>query len=295
MQDSYDISITVIIPNLHSPTVDKTIDSILNQKLDLSFEIIVIGLDKYGLLKKFTGRITSIDTSIPVKPGTARNLGVARSNGKYLVFIDSDALAEPNFLQGHINTHNFFENSIIGGGVTFPRKPYLTLCDNIATFHEYMPHLPAGKKRMVPTVNMSVSRIIFNTINGFNDDPAGEDIDFSMQAKNKGFKIFFNPDIKVVHFPQRKKLINLIQHSYRLGLYTKIFKKLINKHPILNLFNSSHLLIIFATPIISLLISLKILFIEHLPIKYWHTLPMIYFLKCVWCFGASKGLFRDSS
>ncbi len=34
---------SIIIPNLHSPVIDRTIQSILSQETDRSFEIIVVG------------------------------------------------------------------------------------------------------------------------------------------------------------------------------------------------------------------------------------------------------------
>jgi glycosyltransferase involved in cell wall biosynthesis len=282
------MEISVIIPNLNSTIVDKTVQSILDQCDDKFCEIIVVGIDQHNLLKPFDGQIENITTSTPIPPGSARNLGVEKSRGDLLIFIDSDAVAHENFINGHINAHKVFNNAIVGGAVNFPSKPFLQLCDNISTFHEYMPHMPAGKKRMVPTVNLSIMRDKFVALSGFNDDPAGEDTEFAQKAVYHEIDIQFNPLIEVIHIPERKSIRGLFVHAYKLGNYTKLFDhfsgKYLNQKPG-PMFK--YWIVLFA-PIIACLIIMKIFFLEHLPLKYWHTLPLVYLLKCAWCLGASS-------
>ena len=45
--------ISVIIPNLHSPIIDKTIESVIKQETSAPYEIIVVGMDKWNLVKKY--------------------------------------------------------------------------------------------------------------------------------------------------------------------------------------------------------------------------------------------------
>ena len=62
--------ISIIIPNLHSPIVDQTIKSVLAQETDFSYEVIVVGQDRYGLVEKFD-QVQFIKTPQPV--GAARS------------------------------------------------------------------------------------------------------------------------------------------------------------------------------------------------------------------------------
>ena len=81
---------SVIIPNLNSPIVNRTVESILKQQFDRTlFEIIVIGMDRFNLIKN-NDQVIFIDTKKQISPAKARNRGAKIANGKVLVFIDSD-------------------------------------------------------------------------------------------------------------------------------------------------------------------------------------------------------------
>jgi glycosyltransferase involved in cell wall biosynthesis len=287
MEPSKDIEVSIIIPNLNSPIADNTVQSIIEQCSVIKHEIIVVGLDENRLLVQFEGRIKNVDTYTPVPPGIARNIGVNHSSGKYLIFIDSDAIAQKEFIKKHHNLLKGNGKLLVGGAVTFPKHKYLTLCDNIATFHEYMEHLPRSFKRMVPTVNMSISRRDFLILDGFIDSPAGEDADFSYRARKNEIKVLFAPEIKIAHLPPRETILDVIKHSYKLGSNSKIIIEFLNKKLKIPLTCFSKILLLVFSPFTALLILFRILFIEKLPVKYWHTLPTIYFLKVVWSIGFS--------
>ena len=287
MEPTTDIEVSIIIPNLNSPIVDNTVQSIIEQCSAIRHEIIVVGLDKNRILNQFDGIIKIIETHTPIPPGIARNIGVKNSSGQYLIFIDSDAIAQKDFIKKHHNLLTSKEKHIIGGAVTFPKDQYLTLCDNIATFHEYMEHLPSSYKRMVPTVNMSISRRDFLDLEGFIDRPAGEDADFSFRARMNDMKVFFSPEIKVLHKPLRGNITDVIDHSYKLGSNSRIIKEFIDQNFKIPLIGFLQLSLIVFSPFIALYILFKIVIMENLPIKYWHTIPIIYFLKVVWSIGLS--------
>lgn len=285
------IKVSVIIPNLNSTLVGQTVKSIIKQESNIKFEIFVVGLDQPKLLLKYQDSINHIDPGEKIPPGVARNLGVLHSKGEYLIFIDSDAIANDNFINGHLNAHKKKSNVIVGGSINFPKTPYLQLCDNIATFHEYMNHIPAGEKRIIPTVNMSVSRENFESLIGFNHNPAGEDSDFSKRAIQNNFLIHFEPGIGVLHLPNRKTIKDLLQHSFKLGRYTTIFSEFFNDGSLGKAVLRSKLIRLMFSPIITLLTVLKIYVLEKLPLEYWHTLPVVVLIKFSWCIGASLSSF----
>jgi glycosyltransferase involved in cell wall biosynthesis len=285
------VKISIIIPNLHSPIVDKTIESVLAQKTDLSYEVLVVGMDKWGLVDRFSEKIHFIKSEQPIPPGAARNLGVVSATGEYIFFIDSDCIASPEWIEMHFALHQETDQPIIvGGGVDFPSKNYFTLADNISWFHEFMVHIQAGAKIILPSLNLSLSRTIWNMVGGFNHNPAGEDTDFSLRALSQGVALVFSTKPLVVHLPSRRKLRDLFQHAYVFGLYSSKANR--SYWHILNVpfpLRNSYLTILLS-PLLAIGVVYTILFREKLPLRYWHTLPVVYLIKLVWCFGYAKQL-----
>ena len=263
-------------------------ESILSQSGGFSVEVIVVGKDVHRRLEPFGDEVRFIDTGSPVSPGSARNIGVDHASEECLVFIDSDAVASPGFLEGHLAAHEDFAPKIVGGAVTFPDDPYLVLCDNIATFHEVMPHLPSGEKRMVPSVNMSIHKRDFAMLGGFNDELAGEDTDLSARAAAEGMKVVFMPAVRVIHQPQRGQIRDVMLHAYKLGSYSGLLDLLIKKCPALVFLSRSGFWLKLFSPIVALMVLIKMLLFERLPLRYWHTLPMVFLLKCAWSVGLSE-------
>lgn len=289
--------ISIIIPNLNSPIIDQTIDSLLSQDTHFLFEIIIVGQDKYGIVEKNTDdRIIFIKTEKPTPPSIARNLGVASSKGDYFIFIDADCIAAPNFIDGHMRAHTEIENGLCGGAVSIREDhDYWILCDNIATFHETLSHTKSGFREILPSLNLSLPRNLWQSLGGFNSTitVAGEDADLSYRARAINASLYFTPDAEIFHRHLRKSFKTTMKHAYQFGQYSIKFNP--------NYENSSKIaaalikypwLIIIFSPIIACSVVLKIVFGEKLPLKYWHTLPIVNLAKMAWCFGASKRLMR---
>ncbi|MEO0280155.1 MAG: glycosyltransferase family 2 protein [candidate division WOR-3 bacterium] len=83
---------------------------------------------------------------------------------------------------------------------------------------------------------MSIRREIFNLVGGFDKSffLFAEDIDLCLRVKEKGYKIFFAPDIRIVHFHggSRRYLGLKSEHYLRKSIF-KFFKK----HNSINLFS----------------------------------------------------------
>ena len=81
------LQISVIIPNLHSPIIDQTLESVLAQEIDVPYEVIVVGQDKFDLVAQYKN-VQFIQTPKPVGAAEARNIGIRQSQGEWLFFID---------------------------------------------------------------------------------------------------------------------------------------------------------------------------------------------------------------
>lgn len=279
--------VSVIIPNLNSIIIDRVVNSVLDQSTQLTFEIIVVGHDKPKLIPE-NSKVKKIITQAVTPPGIARNLGVEISNGKLIVFLDADCIASPDLLGDHWESHfsKNIQNSsrLVCGSVVFPRRGYLQLCDNVATFHAYMPHLPEGSRRVLPTLNFSIKKTDWNRLGGFDENyPVGEDADLVDRAKKSGMQAIFSPRPKVLHEHSRHELKSLMVHAWRFGRYSLLIWGMREKFGVL-----LRLLIILGSPFIALAIIGKILIKSRLPLRYWHTLPVVYFAKLAWCIGVAS-------
>ena len=285
-----EIECSIIIPNLHSPIIDRTIESILAQKTRHTYEIIVVGMDKFGLVEKYP-QVQFIKTKEPTPPGTARNIGASASTGDYLIFIDADCIAESNWLDTHLQCHQHHNDILlVGGGVRFDKNNYFTLSDNISSFHEYMLHIVSGRKTILPTLNLSLPKRIWETLNGFISSQTGEDIDFTFRANLKGFVLLFEPAAVVTHMPNRRTFKQILSHSFLFGVNSiKANPRYWEDLKINNLFQNWFISLILS-PAVSMVVLLRIIFIEKIPLKYWYTFPMIYILKLAWCLGFVKRL-----
>lgn len=289
--------ISIIIPNLHSPTINQTLDSLLDQEISLPYEIIVVGQDKFGIIDSYQDEhIKFIKTVEPTPPALARNLGVASSTGDYLVFTDSDCVPEKNFLEMHLEANDGKSDRLLGGAVDIRNDHnYWILSDNIATFHRTLTHTEPGTRDILPTLNLSLPKILWDRIGGFDTKiiTAGEDADFSHRARKLGCEVLFSTKPKLAHRHSRDNLASLLQHAYTFGEYSiKINPEYGPGESLPGILIAWPWLLLLFSPIIACGVIMKIVILEKLPLKFWHTLPVVKLAKIAWCFGAGKKLMR---
>ncbi len=284
-----DIKISIIIPNLNSSIIDKTIQSILDQDSGFNFEILVIGKDKLGLVKKFPS-VHFIETLKPVSAPEARNIGINAAKGTWLIFIDSDCIAQPGWLS-YLTTALEDEWPVVGGGVKTPSTPYWLLVYNLAMFHKQLSSQKKEQTAFLPTLNLAVRREVIDEV-GLMDEalPRGQDVDWTARMTLAGYRLLFEPKAVVEHFPARYDLQTLRNYFYKSGYYMirvrhrypEIFKMpKILKSP----FIWKH----FA-PLISAATTAKIFLRTSEVRNHPKTVTHIYLLKMSWCFGASDRL-----
>jgi GT2 family glycosyltransferase len=238
--------------------------------------------------------VTFIKTPHPTPPAIARNTGASIANGNFIFFLDADCIADPKWINEHIDVHRNQDTPVVvGGGVSFPNTPFLTLTDNVSTFHEYMIHNPKSERLLLPSLNLSVPKSVWEELGGFDESfpyASGEDSDFAIRAHQHGYKLIFSPYAIVEHLHERNNLPKIITHAFRFGEYSikgnrKYWDIISMPWPM-----KCWILALLLSPIISISLILKILFIEKIPIKYWKTMPFVFIYKNVWVLGYVKQL-----
>jgi glycosyltransferase involved in cell wall biosynthesis len=140
-------------------------------------------------------RIRVIDASGRRGPSAARNIGVAAARGDTLVFCDADDVVAPGWLEAMsraLDRHEF-----VTGNLDF------------SSLNPDQPHRPPkrtgypaalGFRPSATTVNMGVSRAVFDKVGGFDETlEFGEDPDFSWRVLEHDVDLADAPDAIVAY------------------------------------------------------------------------------------------------
>jgi glycosyltransferase involved in cell wall biosynthesis len=290
--------VSIIIPNLHSPIIDLTLESIREQTYGLTgVEVIVVGMDKYEIVQK-SELVCHYRTERPVSPAVARNLGIKVAQGKIICFIDADCIAAPDWLDVLISRYSDPSVHIIGGAVDFARDRYWSLADNISMFHEFMRGSPGRKRLQLPSLNLSARHSVFDKVGYFDERyprPAGEDADLTIRMRKAGFELHFEPRAIVYHHPSRNGPMDLLRHSFYQGRYSTKVDPRYSAQEGLPWPARTRAGLVLLAPLLAMGATGRI-FIHRWDLwPYWHIIPAIYISKLAWCMGAATHPSRQKS
>ncbi len=286
--------ISIIIPNLNSPVILATLRSLQNQAWpEEGGEILVVGRDEANLLATWADRrVRFIDTSRPVCAAAARNRGIAEAQGDVLIFVDSDCLAQPGWLETLLGRMAGGED-VVAGSVTFPADNYWTLADNLSMFHDFMPHMPAGSRPYLPTLTLAIRRHVAEVVGPLDETfpgAAGEDIDWTIRMRLAGFRLYFEPRAQVMHTPPRTGPRGVIRHWWRSGAsMTRVRLRYAEDYGTPAAARSPVWLTVLS-PLVAGWVSAKIWW-QHPPLRsHWKAWPVVFATKLLWCWGGASFL-----
>ena len=281
-----DVKPSVIIPNLNSPTVGRTIASVRAQLPEV--EIVVVGRDEPGALEGLD--VHFMATERVLNPAEARNAGCAQAGGDVFLFIDADCEAEPGWAQTHLEAQRA-SPGIVGGAVTFDRTGYWATADNISSFHFLLPD--ATDDRGLASLNLSVSREAFESLVGFDEElPPCEDLDFSLRAGKAGVDVRFEPRALVRHAPARTRLTDLLRHA---RWYGGIFPVFVQRYPEalgMGLTWRHPWLLLVASPLKSVAAAIGIFARHPTLLRSLHLLPGVALFRQAYYLAAVKTMTR---
>ena len=283
--------ISVVIPNLHSPVIGLTLDSVHRQTYDRThYEVIVVGQDRLELVRE-DGLVRFLRSDVPLPPSVARNRGAAAARGEILAFLDADCEVFPDWLTAIASWHNEPGVQVVGGAVDFAYDRYWTLADNISTFHEFWLDAPGDRRSLLPSLNLSIRRSLFLEVGGFDERyprPSGEDSDLSLRLRRRGCTLHFKRGAAVFHRPPRTRLSDLLRHAYFLGKYSiKVDPRYADTPDSLPAWLRWRPSLILTAPVLAAGIVARIYLPHRTRWRFWYTAPAVFWAKITWCVGAA--------
>ena len=208
------ITISVVIPHLNQPEFLHRCLASLKAGHRQPDEIFVVDNGStdmpHDVCDAVTG-VTLLREETP-GPGPARNLGVTRSSGDVLAFIDADCLADPDWLSTAAQAMADPEAVILGGDVriAYQNPDDLTVIEAYESIYAYRMDRYIAREGFTGTGNLVVRREVLADVGPFAGLSVAEDRDWGQRASAAGYKIRYVAGMKVYH-PARTAFSELRQ------------------------------------------------------------------------------------
>jgi len=280
---------SIIIPSLNSPAIAMVLDALSSQQnAHLISEVIVVGRDEAGLIGD-RDLVRFVDTTEPVSASRARNIGIEQATQPLLIFLDSDCIPAPNWLNMHINAHRS-GHKVVGGGVFPTGENYWSLTYNLALFHEFLTNLPNGTRDYLPLLNLSAQRSVIDQAGDFDENLArGQDLDWTIRMRRCGHTLHFIPDAAISHIHERTTLAYLWRDCARSGFYSRRIRMANSDLVSAPFWLGNRLLVLCLSPLIAIAVTARLIWRNpKLLASTWRVLPGIALTKLAWCWGAGQ-------
>ncbi|HHT9138138.1 MAG TPA: glycosyltransferase [Candidatus Wunengus sp. YC60] len=195
--------LSVVIASYESEnTIIGCLSSLQNQSINENMEIIVVdsSTDNTATIIKETFPDSILYKFSERKfPGDARNFGVSKSRGEIIAFIDTDCVADKDWVEEIRKAHQ--SSYPVVGGIIANGNPesYIGWAAYFCEFSQWMPQSSRRYMVEIPTCCLSIKRWIFDKYGPFLEGTYSEDTAFHWKLGNDGHNPLFVPSIKVAH------------------------------------------------------------------------------------------------
>ncbi|MBR4886271.1 MAG: glycosyltransferase [Muribaculaceae bacterium] len=207
----------------------------------------------------------------------ARNYGIVRANGDYFVFVDSDCVLPPDYIeQLHLSLRNDYSDCFGGPDAAHESFTDIQKAINYSmTSFLTTGGIRGGKvqlEKFVPrTFNMGFSRKVYEKVGGFRE-MFSEDIDMSTRIRLAGFGIKLFRNVSVYH-KRRVDFKKFWRQVHVFGM-SRITLKLLYPGSMKAVHTLPALFVIF-----SIFMVLGTIWCR------WSIVPLAFYLLCVWIAG----------
>lgn len=253
---------SIIVPVFNRPQeIQELLESLAVQKFR-DFEVFIVEDGSQVCCKEVVDAYAAVlDIKYFFKPnsgpGLSRNYGAEKSDGKYVIFLDSDCIVPPQYTEVIYQECNTQSIDAFGG----PDRAHESFTDIQKAINYSMTSFLTtggirGRKQSMEkfhprSFNMGFSRQVFQATKGFSGLRFGEDIDMSIRIMESGFQTCLLPEAYVFH--------------KRRTSFKKFFKQVYN----------------------SGMARINLFLLHHKSLKLVHLLPAFFVLGCLLCWIAA--------
>ncbi len=211
-------NVSVIIPTYNRlPRLKRVLEALTCQTFSLQdIEVVVVSDGSSDGTWGYLQQVKLPYSLIPLQqanagPAQARNFGLSKCSGEYVLFLDDDVLPSAQLISEHQNLHaqNGSASISLGPMLTPPSARYSTWVDwEQAMLYRQYEAMLAGEWEPTPrqfyTGNTSVARELLEKAGKF--DPRfrrAEDVELAMRLEQEGARFYFNPSAYGYHFAER--------------------------------------------------------------------------------------------
>ncbi|MDP4276585.1 MAG: glycosyltransferase [Bacteroidota bacterium] len=230
--------LSIIIPVFNRPAeAGELLESLCSQTCS-DFEVIVVEDGSSVTCEK---QVQAYESRLSIRyfmkpnsgPGQSRNYGCEKAEGNYVVFLDSDCVVPPTYVEAVMNrlTTDYVEAF---GGPDRADEQFSVLQKAInyamTSFFTTGGIRGGGEKldKFYPrSFNMGYSKTVFEQTHGFSTMRFGEDIDMSIRILKQGFRTALVKEAFVYH-KRRSNLRQFFKQVFNSGIARIVLFK---KHP----------------------------------------------------------------
>lgn len=208
------VSVVIAVYNRKN-FITKCLESVLNQKFS-DFEVIVIDDGSTDgtkdILASYSSQITLHFHNYNKGVSQARNQGILLSQGQFIAMIDSDCIADPNWLQELIKPFEQDDDIMIVGGQVkdIMSSNYWQMVNN--GFNTFVSH-SNGYVQQVIGCNLAIRQKF--AVQHLYDQclrfAAGDDTELCWRCQELGFNVFYTHQAIVSHYHRNSFMQSLVQ------------------------------------------------------------------------------------
>lgn len=292
--------VSVVIPSYNSSAyIRQCLGAIRAQQTRHVYEIILVD-SSIDFTPRFVARefpeVRLIHLDRQTFTGMARNIGVEYARGNIVLFIDTDCIAPPDWIEKMCAA--LMDSNTRGICGSLENGTPWSITGSVGYYLEFFRFLPSRGKPyetfFLVGGNSGFKKTVFDKVR-FLDANIGDDVAFSQELKSQGSRLMFFPSIPVRHMNKRG-LKRMLAYQHKLGLGACQYRRELSPG-VMKVLQKFPLLTFLIPTAVMVWIAAVVLQKRGIPefLKFILLLPVSYIANLGWALGFYRELKRPGA